>query len=277
MPSVQVGEPVHVLVELPAEPRFADAADPDDRHEMRAPLFDGNVEKILDDPKLTVSADEGSFQALRLQRSRDAGDDPKRAPQLNRFRFAFELPGAGVFVRDRDLGDAPRRFADVHLSGLGGGLDARRGVHHVSGDHAFTGRAEVDGRFAGEHAGARAKAGGPNLFPESRDGLGEVDRRTDGPLGVVFHRHRRAPHGHDCVSDELLHHTAVARDDRPARVEVSRQQVADFFRVARLRERGEADQVGEEDGNQPPFGPSRHLCRPAGRSVFCRALGTVQR
>src|SRR5205823_12202439 len=43
------------------------------------------------------------------------------------------------------------------------------------------------------------------------------------------------------------------RDQPPAGLEVPRQQLPDFFGIPGLRERREADQVGEEDRDEPPF------------------------
>src|SRR5581483_3090986 len=47
---------------------------------------------------------------------------------------------------------------------------------------------------------------------------------------------------------------AVTFDEPAAVVEVAREELADLLGVPRLRERGEADEVGEEDGDEPPLG-----------------------
>jgi hypothetical protein len=65
---------------------------------------------------------------------------------------------------------------------------------------------------------------------------------------------RRAPQGHDRVADELLDHAAVALDGGPGPLEVAGEDLAYLFGVARLGERGEANQVGEEHGDQAAFG-----------------------
>ena len=67
-------------------------------------------------------------------------------------------------------------------------------------------------------------------------------------------RDGRAPDGHDRVADELLDGPAVAADDLPRIVEVAREQLARLFWVAGLRERREADQIGEQDRDKPSLG-----------------------
>ena len=89
--------------------------------------------------------------------------------------------------------------------------------------------------------------------PERADGVDEVERGADGALGVVLVRGRRAPDRHDRVADELLDRAAVAVDHLARQVEVARQGLADVLGVALLGERREADEVGEQDGDQAPF------------------------
>ena len=65
---------------------------------------------------------------------------------------------------------------------------------------------------------ARARSSGaPTSAPSADDGRDEVERRANGPLGVVLVCDRRSPDGHDGVADELLDGAAVALDDRAAR------------------------------------------------------------
>jgi len=73
---------------------------------------------------------------------------------------------------------------------------------------------------------------------------------------------RRAPHGHHRVTDELLHRPAVAPDDVAARLEVQAEQLANVLGVALLGERREADEVGEQDADEPTLG-GRGCCRPS--------------
>src|SRR5581483_8025308 len=82
----------------------------------------------------------------------------------------------------------------------------------------------------------------------------EIERGPYRPLGVVLLRDRRPPDGHDRVADELLHRAAVDLDQAAAAVEIAREELAHLLGVARLRQGREADEVGEEDGDEPALG-----------------------
>ena len=129
-------------------------------------------------------------------------------------------------------------------------LQPRGGVDEVAGDHALVGGADRHRGLAGQHAGARLARREPMLPTE----VDQVERGADRALGVVLVRDRRAPDRHDRVADELLDRAAVAADDVRAQVEVAGERLADVFRVALLGERREADEIGEQDGDQAPLG-----------------------
>ena len=124
-----------------------------------------------------------------------------------------------------------------------------------------------------------ARAGGPaapTSWPSAATAGDELERGPHRPLGVVLLRDRRAPDGHHGVADELLDRAAVALDHRPRAVEVAREQLAHLLRVARLRQRREADQVGEQHRDQAALGDrgvaSRcRLCHDGGRLQERRA------
>ena len=120
------------------------------------------------------------------------------------------------------------------------------------------------GRLAGEHSGARLDA-----FAQALDRVDQLERGAYGELGIVLLRDGRAPHRHDRVADELLDGAAVALDHLARHVEVARQRVAHVLGVALLRKGREADQVGEEDADEPPLGVRRgaswRRCRRAAR------------
>ena len=105
---------------------------------------------------------------------------------------------------------------------------------------------------------ARArKLGCADLVAERRHGGDQVERCPHSTLGVVLGRGRRAPDGHHRVADELLDRAAVELDQPTAGVEVAGEELAHLLRIAALRERREADEVGEEDGDEPALGCGR--------------------
>ena len=144
--------------------------------------------------------------------------------------------------------------ADVDHSRFGDGLDARRSVHQVAGDHSFAGHAEVHRNLSGEQPRTGAEPRCADLVAERGDGVHQFQRGAHGPLRVVFLDRRDAPDRHHRVADEFLDRAAVANNDRPRGVEVAAEEFAHVFRVALLRERRETDEVGEEHGHVAPFG-----------------------
>ena len=244
-------EPVHVLLELPRQPGLPDARDTEDRDERCPTVVCAGVEQILQHPELSLTPDEGRLEAAGSSAAAARGYHARRTPQFDRLGFALELVDAGALVDDRGLRRAPRHVADEHLSGLRSGLHTRGRVHEVARDHSLAPGAERHRGLAGQHPG-------PGLEPvlargntESRDRRHELERSANSPLGVVLRRRRRSPDRHHGVADEFLDGSAVALDQLPSRVEVGREQLADLLVVAALRERREADEVGEEDRYEP--------------------------
>jgi hypothetical protein len=270
VPVDHLGQAVEVLVELPDEPRLADARDPGHRDEMGPALVGAGVEEILDLAQLAVAADERRLEPLRLERAARARDDPHGPPQPVQADLALELVLAGVLVDDGRLGRAPRCVADEHLPGLRQRLHPGGRVDDVARHHALAHGADGHGRLTREHPRPHPQVGDADLVPERGHGRDQVERRPDGPLGIVLGGVVGAPDGHDGVADELLDDAAVELDQPPADVEVARQQGADVLGVARLRERREPDNVGEEHGDQAPL--RRRLAGDDGRGALRRAI-----
>ncbi len=263
---------VEVLVELPAETRLADSRDASDRDEVRLLLVRGRVEQLLDLAQLAVAADERCLEAVRLERATETRDDSLCSPKRGQALLALELERARLLVDDRPLRRAARGVAHIDRTRLGDRLHARGRVHEVARDHALTLGAQRHGSFARQHSRTCAELLGAHLLAERRDGGDEVESRPHRPLGIVLGRRGRAPDGHHRVTDELLDRPAVQPDQPPARVEVARQQLPHLLGVTRLRERREADQVGEEDGDEAAFG-RRGLAGRDGRCRTRRDLG----
>ena len=110
---------------------------------------------------------------------------------------------------------------------------------------------ERDGRFAGQHA--RRAPGCPAA--EAPDGVDELEAGADA-------RARRRPRGPSGVPQTAITaspmnfstRAAVALDHLARDLEVARQRVADVLGVAFLGERREADEVGEQDRDEPALG-----------------------
>ncbi len=221
------------------------------------------MEKLLHRPELRLPADERCLQARRPPLTAECRHDAGGAPQPNGFGLPLELVLARVVIGDRRLAQPPRRLADEDGSGRGRGLDARRRVDEVAGDHALALGTDGDRRLAGDDTGPQAEIGKAGLGAEGVDLADQVERRTDGPLGVVLLCDRRTPDRHDRITDELLDRPAVAPDDAPGRIEVAGEQISHLLGIATLRERREADEIREQDGDDPPLGFRRRGGRPS--------------
>ncbi len=75
----------------------------------------------------------------------------------------------------------------------------------------------------------------------------------EGTFGVVFQRRRSAESGHDRVADELLDGAARGLDLGLHGVVEALEERPGPFRILRRRERGRADEVGEQHRRQLAF------------------------
>ena len=107
----------------------------------------------------------------------------------------------------------------------------------------LVGVAEVDRRFAGQHAGARLQAAHRRVLICGD----QLERGSHRAFGVVLACDGRAPDRHDGVTDELLDHAAMALDHGPRGGEVALKEVAHLLWIVRLGHWRETDDVGEQD------------------------------
>ena len=212
-------------------------------------LAAGRVEQVLEQAQLVVATDERGLQRLGSVATAELGDDTEGVPGRHGRRLALERLLAGLLEGDGVGRCSMRRLADEDRAGSRGRLQATGSVDEVAGDHALVRRPERDRSFSGQDAGA-----GLDRRPERPDGVDELERGPHGALGVVFVRGRRTPDGHDRVADELLDRAAVPADHVPGEVEVGRQQLARVLGVLAFGQRGEPDEVGEQDRDEAALG-----------------------
>ena len=101
--------------------------------------------------------------------------------------------------------------------------------------------------------GAQLEVRRVDLGAQLTDREDQLESGANGALGIVLVRGRRAEGRHDGIADELLDDAAVALDDLAGHLEVSRQQLADVLGIAGLGQGREADEVGEQDRDEPPL------------------------
>ena len=78
------------------------------------------------------------------------------------------------------------------------------------------------------------------------EGLSDRERRTNGALGIVLVRRRRAEHRHDSVSDELLDGPPAPRELLPHERVVRAEHRPDVLDVHTLGSTCEPHEVGEQ-------------------------------
>ena len=159
VPEHGLGQPVDVLLELPADPRLPDPGRSRHQDQARSAFALGGVQHVLDQSELHGPPHERSLQAVGALGPADARDDLGGAPERLRRGLALELHVAVQLELDARRGQPAGRAVDEHGSGRGRGLHACRGVHGVARDH----RLPVDGGRGGDgardDAGARGETG----------------------------------------------------------------------------------------------------------------------
>ena len=252
VPVHVLGQPVHVLLQLPHQAGLADPGDTGHVDEPGPWLAPGGQQQLLDQPQVLVPADERRLRRLATQGAAALGDDAHGPPRRHRVRLALERQPLDGLERDGAGGGPEGAFADEHGARLGRGLQPRRRVDQVAGHDRLVDRSEVGGGLTGDHGGAgqQRKA---ELAPERSHVGDDLERGADGALGVVLVRDRCAPDRHDRIADELLHQPAVALHGVGGQVEVAAEHGPDVLGVAVLGEAGEADEVDEQDRHQAPL------------------------
>ncbi len=239
-PPVQVGIFVEDAEELGDEPALADPGHADERDELRRLLATAALERVGEDRQLAVAADNRRACTLL-----DVDSEPRPRtddlPDRHRLGLALRFDRLGLAV------------VDPHEDPVGGRrrLQPRRGVDDVARCHRLAGirvRVERDERLAGVHGRADPQVG--RRLP---DRLPDRERGDHGAHRIVFVRDGRSEDRHHRVADELLHRPAALLDLLAKPRVIGREHRPDVLRIELLGTAGEADQVGEKDGDDLPF------------------------
>ena len=252
VPQDRFLQPVDVLQEFPRQTRFAYASRADDADQPRPALAIRRVKQLLQQAHLVFAADEWRFQLLAAVSPATFGHDAHRSPCRDRGGLALERLVRLALERDRVVRRTLCRLADENGAWLGRRLQSARGVHQVPGHHALAGSPDSHSRLSRKNARARLDA-----RPELRYGAYKVEGRPHCAFRVVLLGSRGAPHCHHGIADELLYVAAITADHLTRQLEVARQGLAHLLRILALGEGREADEVREQDADQPELG---HRC-----------------
>ena len=234
---------------LVGQPALAHADVRDQQHEQGPVVGERGLHGVLEDRELLVATDQGDVVAPLAG---PRGDDRRPGlPGLDGLDPAPDRQVAARLVGDGPRGGRVGRGSDEDLARLGGGLQTGRGVHDVAhrgdgasgphGPHQHLARVDADAQTQRV----------PQIGRLGPHHLVEAQRGPDGPLGVVLVGDGRPEQGDDGVAHDLVDPAAERRDLRGQPFEAPVDQVLDPLRVELLRQGGEPDQVGEEDGDDP--------------------------
>ena len=118
----------------------------------------------------------------------------------------------------------------------------------------------------------RICTGTPSSGASAGERLLHPQRGPHRPLGVVLVRDRRAELGDDLVADDLVEPAAEGGDVGDEPLEAVVDQAFHLLGVAAGRDRGEADEVGHQHGDQAALVGRGDQALPAFRAEPC-ALG----
>ncbi len=255
VPQHLVGEAVGVLLELPGQPRLADAGDPGDRRRgaRGRPRWRGTR------PSAGAARARGRRTAGRGRRcGRRRAAPPRRAPPATArtgsgLPLSSKLPAGSHTI----AASVMRRVASSTSTAPGSAAPWMR-------DAVFTRSpatmpwptAPTDHRrLAGRDRRPRARASSPVRSPSAWTASTSSSATRTARSASSSWAARRAPHRHHGVADELLDGAAVALDRARGRRRSSRSGARAPPRGrARPRGRREPDQVGEEHRHDPPLG-----------------------
>src|SRR5262249_14595892 len=93
----------------------------------------------------------------------------------------------------------------------------------------------------------------PEALAEARQRLVDLERGPGGTQGIIVMRDGRAEERHHGIADMLVDGAAEIRDDAVDEPRVAGDEVPQLLGIETLRQRGEAREIGEEDGDLAPL------------------------
>ena len=161
-------------------------------------------------------------------------------------------------------------------------LQPRRRVDGIAYDEALAGarqNVEAHERRSRVDADARLHVAVGRQTRERRQPVEQAQTRPHGAFGVVLVQLGHPEHAGHRVPDELLDAPAKGLDGAAGEPTVLLQEVVDVLRVELLGEAREADQVGEQHGDDAPLrGPrTAHTQRSPARQAEPRVSGALGR
>ena len=193
MPADRLEHAVDVLQELPGQAALADPGRPGHRHEAGATLARRRVEEVLEQAQLVVAADERRLERLPSGPAPPAlGHDAQGTPGRHRGGLALEdLLAAG----SKTIAELAARWVASPTRTVPGGATDWRRLAVLTRSPATIPWPVAPRVTAASPVRTPARASSPRpsaRLSSVRTASTQVERRPDGPLGVVL-RGRPAP------------------------------------------------------------------------------------
>ncbi len=241
------GDLGHVL----GQTRLAQPGVAEHEQERSPTAVDRQVEGVGQQRDLVVATDQRGPAAVGPVTGRQAST--LRHPCRDGRLAPFGGDGAHRAIRDRPAGGEIGVLPDEHLPGFSRRLESLCGVHDVA--HR---RVVAPGPQGSHQDLARVDAHPkPHVEPQVGRGLAQRDvepeRGPDRPLGVVFMGDRGSEQRQDGVPDDLVDPATELLDVGDQSLEAPVDDAFHVLGVAMFRHGGEADDVGEQDGDHPPL------------------------
>jgi hypothetical protein len=188
---------------------------------------------------------------VRRDRAPGGGEGAEREPGGDRLLATAGLQHRGRAVLDDVLGERVRGLADEHTAGRCLGLQSRRGVHHVAHGRVVGAGEGADEHLAGVDPDPHPqRLGGRLVLDVAGEALLHAQRSSHGTLRVVLVGDGSPEQGEDAVAEQLVDPTAEGGDVVDQPLEDAVDQPLHLLGIEVLGEAGEADDVGEQHGDE---------------------------
>ena len=178
----------------------------------------------------------------------------QHAPHAERFGDALHRPLAEECVIEELAQEPARDAGDEHAMRFGERLQPGGEIGRVADDGLLLRGAAADDLADDDEAGGDADPRGERAVADAPHRGDDLEPGAGGALGAVLVRLGIAEISEHAVAHELGEETVEARDDAGAGVLVLPDQRPEILGIEPARQRGRADEIGEQHRDLAPLG-----------------------
>ncbi len=237
-PSEHVGRVADAFEEVGDEAGLADAGGSEQGEEPAGAVGDSVLVVAPETLAFALAPDERRLEVARKRSG--IGKNLEQAEGFDRLRLPLQDKRLDGFHSNGVANENARLGADQRFAWRRSLLESRGDVDGVTGDERLG--LAADDHFSRIHADACVEAVRGDRGAHLRGG-------SDGTKSIVLVRHGDPEDRHHRVADELLDRPTVTLDDRSQVLEVAAHARTERLRIRRFAERGRADEIAEENGD----------------------------